>query len=102
MPTVPLTDIERDFLDEGGALWSVRRAAGGWKVIKLSSDAQTALPEVQQSEYQAVRLAFLLADLAAPTVKVATHHAISRPIGVPVPHCARRPAQHTNPFRHYA
>lgn len=99
MPTVQLTEIERDFLAEGGALWSVRRAAGGWKVIKLSRDAETILPEVQASEYQAVRLAFLLTDLAPPAAKVAAHHAISRPVGVPVPHCARRPVQHANPFR---
>lgn len=99
MPTVHLTENERDFLDDGGALWSVRRAAGGWKVVKLSSDAETVLAELQESQYQAVRLAYLLTDLAAPGAKVATHHAISRPVGVPVPPCARRPAQHANPFR---
>ena len=99
MPTVQFTAIERDFLADGGALWSVRRAGGGWKVIKISSHAETILPEVQASQYQAVRLAFLLTDLSPPTSKVAAHHAISRPVGVPVPHCARRPVQHANPFR---
>lgn len=99
MPTVHLTQNERDFLDDGGALWSVRRAAGGWKVVKLSTDAEIVLPEVQGTEYQAVRLAFLLTDLASPSAKVAAHHAISRPVGVPVPPCARRPVQHANPLR---
>ncbi len=102
MSTVPLTEIEREFLDDGGSLWSVRRAGGGWKVVKLSSDNETILPEVQQSEYQAVRLAYLLTDLSPPTRKVAAHHAIVRPVGVPIPPCARRPAQHANPFRHQA
>ena len=102
MSTLPLTEIERDFLDNGGSLWCVRRAGGGWKVLKLSSDNETILPEVQESEYQAVRLAYLLTDLAAPSVKVAAHHAIARPVGVPAPHCLRRPMQHANPFRHQA
>ncbi len=102
MPTMTLTDNERNFLDEGGALWTVRRAAGGWKVVKLSTVAETALTQVQESEYQAVRLAFLLTDLAPPGARVATHHAIARPIGVPVPPCPRRPVQHANPFARYA
>ena len=101
MQTVPLTEIERDFLGEGGSLWCVRRAGGGWKVLKLSSDSETVLPEVQESEYQAVRLAYLLTDLAAPGVKVKAHHAVARPVGVPAPQCARNPAQHANPFRRY-
>jgi hypothetical protein len=102
MHTVSLTDIERDFLDDGGALWCIRRAGGGWKVLKLSSDAETVLPDVQESEYQAVRLALLLTDLSPRSVKVATHHAIARPVGVPFP-CGMQPAgRHANPFRHHA
>lgn len=100
MPTVPLTETERDFLDEGGALWCVLRAGGGWRVLKLSSDTETVLSDVQESEYQAVRLAFLLTDLSPRRVRV--HHSISRPIGVAIPHCARRGHQHANPFRHHA
>jgi hypothetical protein len=102
MSTVPLTEIEREFLENGGSLWCVQRAGGGWKVLKLSSDTEAVLPEVQESEYQAVRLALLLTDLSPRSVKVATHHAISRPAGVPVPHNVRRPVQHANPFRHHA
>lgn len=98
MSNMSLTQSERTFLEDGGALWCVQRAGGGWRVLKLSSDAEAVLPEVQQSEYQAVRLAFLLSDLSPRSVKVATHHAIARPVGVAVPHCARR----ANPFRHLA
>jgi hypothetical protein len=102
MSSLTLTEIEREFLDEGGALWCIEPAGSGWKVVKLSSDAETILPEVQESEYQAVRLAYLLTDLSPRSVKVATHHALARPVGVPVPPCGRRPVQHANPFRHCA
>ncbi len=100
MSTVPLTEVERDFLKQGGALWCVRPAAGGWNVLKLSGECEAVLPEVQGSEYQAVRLAFLLTDLSPRSIKVAAHHAISRPIGVPVLQRERRPVAHANPFRH--
>lgn len=101
MPTVPLTEIERDFLDDGGALWCIRRAAGGWRVLKLSSQAETVLPDVQESEYQAVRLAYLLTDLSPRNAKVTTHHAIARPIGVPFP-CGMRPSgQGAKLFQHH-
>jgi hypothetical protein len=102
MSTVQLTKNERDFLREGGSLWCVRPAAGGWNVLKLSGDNEAVLPEVQETEYQAVRLAFLLTDLSPRSIKVAAHHAISRPVGVPVLQGARRPVQHLNPFPQFA
>ena len=90
MQAVSLTQNERDFLEEGGALWCIRPAGAGWKVLKLSMDAETVLPEIQENESAAIRLAFLLTDLAPPTVRVATHHSITRPLGVVSPKHARR------------
>lgn len=79
-----LTTVERNFLEQGGAIWCMRAVQpGGWEIYKQTWEGQEVFDVRPKTRHQAEQWIFLLADLSGPATRVAVHHAVPRPIGHP-------------------
>lgn len=79
---VELTTPERDFLECDGAIWCIENHAEKcWSIYKVTWEYVDTLNLVGTSEEVATQWAYLLADLALPTERIALHHLIKRRYG---------------------
>jgi hypothetical protein len=79
-----MTNIERNFLEQGGAIWCMRAVQpSGWEIYKQTWEGEEVFDVRPQTRHQAEQWIFLLADLSGPAARVAVHHTVPRPIGHP-------------------
>lgn len=74
---VTLNLAERNFLELGGVIFCTRYSNLKWSTVKISWETEEVY-KTTMSKAQAEQLAFLLADLANSSTRVAVHHLISR------------------------
>jgi hypothetical protein len=79
-----MTIVERNFLENGGALWCMRAISPtGWEIFKQTWEGEEVFEVQPQTRHQAEQWIFLLAVLSGPSGRVAVHHEVPRPIGQP-------------------
>jgi hypothetical protein len=75
-----LTLEERRFIEQGGALWSVRRTDENlWQVFIIEWEAEFPVGQPHLSQSAAEHWIFVLADIRDKEENMAVHHAIKRP-----------------------
>lgn len=73
-----LTQRERDFVEQGGALWCIRQREAQWEIYKLYWEIEEVFSARQPSIERAASWVFLLADMSCLESPVAVHHEVPR------------------------
>ena len=75
-----LTQKERDFVEQGGALWCIRQCNTQWEIYKLYWEIEEVFSARQPSIERATSWVFLLADMSSQESPVAVHHDVPRSV----------------------